>query len=126
MVSQTGYHKHGAYLVEYADMQGFTTREQRNMSKLILSQKGNLRKVQELLLDLDFAKAVLALRLAVLFMHTRLELSLADVRVRMKSKIELDIKTEWLSQHPTLNYWLEKEREAWSEIHIDFILRLNP
>ena len=126
VVSQTGYHKHGAYLVEYADMQGFTTREQRNMSKLILSQKGNLRKVQELLLDLDFAKAVLALRLAVLFMHTRLELSLADVRVRMKSKIELDIKTEWLSQHPTLNYWLEKEREAWSEIHIDFILRLNP
>ncbi|PRC95269.1 Ppx/GppA phosphatase family protein [Solimicrobium silvestre] len=126
IVSQTGYHKHGAYLVEYADMQGFTTREQRNMSKMILSQKGNLRKVQESLLDADFAKAVLALRLAVLFMHTRLELSLADVRVRMKSKIELEIKGEWLTQHPTLSYWLEKEHEAWSEINIDFVVRVTP
>jgi len=126
VVSQTGYHKHGAYLVEYADMQGFTTREQRNMSKLILSQKGNLRKVQELLQDVDFAKAVLALRLAVLFMHTRLELSLADVKVKMKNRIELEIKGEWLVQHPTLSYWLEKEREAWSEINMDFGLRVTP
>lgn len=126
IVSETGYHKHGAYLVEYADMPGFTTREQRNMSKLILSQKGNLRKVQELLQDADFAKAILALRLAVLFMHTRLELSLADVRVKMKSKIELEIKGEWLTQHPTLSYWLDKEREAWSEINVDFVLRVTP
>ncbi len=126
VVSQTGYHKHGAYLVEYSDMQGFTTREQRNMSKLILSQKGNLRKVQDLLVDSDFAKAILALRLAVLFMHTRLELSLADVKVKMKNRIELDIKGAWLTQHPTLSYWLDKEREAWSEIEVDFVLRVTP
>ena len=125
-VSQTGYHKHGAYLVEYADMPGFTTREQRNMSKLILSHKGNLRKVQDLLMDSDFAKAVLSLRLAVLFMHTRLELTLAEVRVKLKNRIELEIKGGWLTQHPTLSYWLDKEREAWSEIDIDFVLRVTP
>ncbi len=124
-VSQTGYHKHGAYLIEYADMQGFTTREQRNMSKLILSQKGNLRKVQDTFQDMDFIKAILALRLSVLFMHTRLELSLADVRVRMKNKIELEIRQEWLTQHPTLSFWLEKERAAWSELNIDFMLRMT-
>ena len=125
-ISQTGYHKHGAYVVEYADMQGFTTREQRNMSKLILSQKGNLRKVQDALADQDFAKAVLALRLAVLFMHTRLELSLAEIRLRMKSRIELEIKQEWLEQHPTLNYWMEKEPEAWGELNVDFVVRTQP
>jgi exopolyphosphatase/guanosine-5'-triphosphate,3'-diphosphate pyrophosphatase len=107
-------------------MQGFTTREQRNMSKLILSHKGNLRKVQDLLLDPDFSKAVLALRLAVLFMHTRLELTLAEVRVKLKNRIELEIKGAWLTQHPTLSYWLDKEREAWSEIDIDFVLRVTP
>lgn len=126
VVSETGYHKHGAYLVEYADMQGFTTREQRNMSKLILSHKGNLRKVQDLLLDADFAKAVLALRLAVLFMHTRLEQQLADVRVKMKNRIDLDIKGDWLTKHPTLSYWLQKEREYWAEVAIDFSLRVTP
>ena len=76
--------------------------------------------------DVDFAKAVLALRLAILFMHTRLELTLADVRIRMKNKIELDIKGSWLTQHPTLSYWLEKEREAWSEINVEFVLRITP
>ncbi|MCD6026956.1 MAG: Ppx/GppA family phosphatase [Solimicrobium sp.] len=123
VVSQTGYHKHGAYLIEYADMPGFTTCEQRTMSKLILSQKGNLRKVQELLQDSDLAKAVLALRLAVLFMHTRLELAQAEVNVRMKNKIELEIKNDWLTQHPTLSFWLENEQRAWFEINIDFVLR---
>jgi len=123
VVSQTGYHKHGAYLVEYADMPGFTTREQRNMSKLILSQKGSLRKIQDVLPDSDFTKAILALRLSVLFMHTRLELSLADVRLRMKNKIELELKHAWLTDHPTLNYWLDKEREAWGEMNVDFVLR---
>lgn len=123
VVSQTGYHKHGAYLIEYADMPGFTTREQRILSKLIISHKGNLRKIQDALSDLDFAKAVLALRLAVIFMHTRLDLSLAEVSVKMKNKIELDIKSSWLVGHPTLSYWLDKEHDAWAEMNVDFVLR---
>ena len=51
VVSHTGFHKHGSYLVEHADIVGFTTREQKLMSRLVLSQKGNLRKL-EMLLDL--------------------------------------------------------------------------
>ena len=67
-LSQTGYHKHTAYMVENADLPGFTTREQKLMGKLVLAQKGNLRKVADALTDSDFAKAVLALRMAVLLM----------------------------------------------------------
>ena len=44
----------------------------------------------------------------------------------MKNKIELEIKGDWLTQHPTLSYWLEKEHEAWSELNIDFVLRVIP
>ena len=82
--------------------------------------------MQDALADQDFAKAVLALRLDVLFMHTRLELSLAEIRLRMKSRIELEIKQEWLEQHPTLNYWMEKEQEAWGELNVDFVVRTQP
>ncbi|MES2933952.1 MAG: Ppx/GppA phosphatase family protein [Pseudomonadota bacterium] len=124
VLSQTDYHKHGAYMIENADLPGFTTREQRSMSKLILSQRGNLRKLGDLLLDADFAKAVLSLRLAVMFMHSRLEIDFDDLRLRMKNKIELDITRRWVTEHPTLSYWMQKEQEWWNEVGVDFNIKL--
>jgi exopolyphosphatase/guanosine-5'-triphosphate,3'-diphosphate pyrophosphatase len=122
-VSHTSYHKHAAYLIENADLSGFTTREQRTMSTLALAQKGNLRKVGAALSDLDFAKAVLALRLAVMFMHSRIEVDLGELRLKMKSKIELEINSGWVAHHPTVSYWIEKERESWDEVEVDFVIR---
>lgn len=123
VVSHTGYHKHGSYLVENADIPGFTTREQKLMSKLVLSQKGNLRKIGDAFADLDFAKAVLALRLAVSFMHSRVELDYMDFSLKMKSKIELELKPDWVNLHPTVAFWLRKEIECWREIGVDFVVR---
>ena len=125
VVSHTGYHKHGAYMIENADMAGFTTSEQRTMSKLILSQKGNLRKISEGLTEMDFAKAVLALRLAVMLMHSRAEIDYEDIRLKMKKNIELDMRRDWVSLHPTVAYWLQKETECWREVGMDFLVRAN-
>ncbi len=119
-VSHTGYHKHAAYMVENADLPGFTTREQRLMSTLILAQKGNLRKVGDALADADFAKAVLALRLAAMLMHSRIEADVSELRLKMKSRIELELKRDWVAQHPTVSYWLDKERGWWDEVGIEF------
>jgi exopolyphosphatase/guanosine-5'-triphosphate,3'-diphosphate pyrophosphatase len=123
IVSQTGYHKHSSYMVENADMAGFTTREQRLMSKLILSQKGNLKKISDSLSDLDFAKAVLALRIAVTFMHSRVEFDYTDISLKMKSKIELDIRRNWVALHPTFSIWLQREIECWREVGVEFVVR---
>lgn len=125
VVSQTGYHKHAAYMIENADLPGFTTREQKLMGKLIVAQKGSLRKVAEALADPDFAKAVLALRLAILFMHSRIETGASELKLRMKTRIELEIKREWVVHHPTVSYWMEKEQELWDEVGIDFSIRAN-
>jgi len=123
VVSQTGYHKHAAYMLENADLPGFTTREQKLMGRLVLAQKGNLRKVAEALSDPDFAKAVLALRIAILMMHGRIETDLGHLRVRMKSRIELEIRRDWMASHPTLAYWIEKEQEWWDEVGVDLSVR---
>ncbi|MDC8756193.1 Ppx/GppA phosphatase family protein [Janthinobacterium fluminis] len=125
VVSQTGYHKHAAYIVENADLPGFTTREQKTMSRLILAQKGNLRKISDALTDPDFAKAVLALRLAILFMHARIEADYSELRLRMKSRIELEIKRDWVAHHPTVSFWMEKEQELWDEVGVDFSIRAS-
>ena len=123
VVSQTGYHKHSAYMIENADLPGFTTREQKLMGRLVLAQKGNLRKVSEHLTDSDFAKAVVALRLAIVFMHCRIEVDDRAVRLRMKNRIDLELKRDCVSSHPTLSYWMEKEQEFWDEIGVDFSVR---
>lgn len=124
-VSQSGYHKHAAYLIANADLPGFTTREQRVMSTMILGQKGNLRKIEEALTDIDLAKSILALRLAVMFMHSRIEVNLDEIRLRLKSKIELEIRSGWFMHHPTVSFWMEKERECWNEVGIDFTIKIN-
>lgn len=122
-VSQSGYHKHGAYLIANADLPGFTTREQKVMSTLILGQKGNLRKISEALSEPDFAKAILAMRLAVLFLHSRVEVDLSMLRIRMKGKIELELKKHWVTHHPTVAFWLAKETEAWADMGMDLLVR---
>jgi exopolyphosphatase/guanosine-5'-triphosphate,3'-diphosphate pyrophosphatase len=122
-VSMTGSHKHGAYIVGNADLGGFTTREQRLMGALVLGQKGNLRKVREAMADLDMAKAMLALRLAVVFMHARADDDLAALRLRLKGKVEVDLPADLLARHPTLAPWFEKEEEAWREIGLPFVAR---
>jgi exopolyphosphatase/guanosine-5'-triphosphate,3'-diphosphate pyrophosphatase len=124
LVSMTGAHKHGAYIVEHADLPGFTTREQRLMSTLVLGQKGNLRKIRESLGELDVAKAVLALRMAVVFMHARADEDMGGLRVRVKNRIELELPAALLAKHPTLEPWLRKEEGAWNEVGIPFQARI--
>lgn len=124
-VSHSSYHKHAAYMIENADLPGFTAREQRVMSRLVLAQKGNLRKVSDALANGDFAKAVLALRLAVMFMHARVAVDVDDMRLKMKNRIELEIRQDCVRDHPTVSYWMEKEKEFWSEVGVDFSIRLD-
>jgi exopolyphosphatase/guanosine-5'-triphosphate,3'-diphosphate pyrophosphatase len=119
-VSHTGAHKHAAYIVEHADLPGFTNREQRLMSTIVLAQKGNLRKVREALGDPDLLRAVLAIRLAAVFMHARVDGDLAALGLRMKNRIEIDTPRGWLKQHPTVAAWFDKEAAAWGELGIPF------
>ncbi|MYM37426.1 Ppx/GppA family phosphatase [Duganella sp. FT94W] len=125
VVSHTGYHKHAAYIIENADLPGFTARDQRTMSRLIVAHKGNLRKVVDVLADADFAKAVVALRLSVLFMHSRIDIDFTQIKLRFKSRIELEISRAWVAEHPTLSYWLEKEQEQWDDVGVDFAIRTS-
>jgi exopolyphosphatase / guanosine-5'-triphosphate,3'-diphosphate pyrophosphatase len=125
LVSHTDYHKHGAYIVEHGDIAGFTEQEQQLIGKLVLAQKGNLRKVQKNLADPNFAKAALALRLAILFMHSREEVELSRLRLKMKNRIELEASTKNLVQHPTIQCWLEKEIAFWDEVGVPFSVRVQ-
>ncbi|WP_338844942.1 Ppx/GppA phosphatase family protein [Massilia sp. W12] len=123
-ISHTNYHKHSAYIIEHADLSGFTTREQKLMARLALGQKGNLRKLGDVCEDLEFVKALLALRLAVIFLHSHLEIQLEQLRIRVKNnRIELEFAQNWLHDHPTASYWLDKEHDWWGQIGLDLQIK---
>lgn len=124
-VSHSGAHKHAAYIVEHADLPGFTTSEQRAMAVLVLGQKGNLRKIRAELADHETARAVLALRLATMLMHAHVDKrEIAELRLRMDSSIEICAPASWTARHPTVETWLDKERAAWSELGRSCAVRL--
>ena len=116
-ISPTGYHRHGAYILQHADMAGFTTREQYMMSRFVLGQMGNLHKVGDVLDDLDAMKAVLALRLAVMFHHAKVGFRQERLKVSVDdSGINVTMPGEWLGQYETLRFWLDREAEFWQGI----------
>lgn len=123
MVSHTGFHKHGAYLALHADLPGFTTVEQHLLSVLVLAQKGNLRKVPDAVADPEIAKAMLSLRLGIVFMHARIDPAIEPVHIRKGQRIELEVGRNLTQAHPTLAYWLAKEQSAWEDAGVPFVVR---
>ena len=63
-VSLSGYQRHGAYLLDYADLPGFSFEEQERMSVLVRCHRKKISK--RLLRQIPAAKRVTVLRLAVL------------------------------------------------------------
>jgi exopolyphosphatase/guanosine-5'-triphosphate,3'-diphosphate pyrophosphatase len=117
-ISHSSAHKHGAYIVEHADLPGFSKNEQVVMSKLVLGQKGNLRKVKEQLDDSEFAKAQLSLRLAALMLQARIDDPAPVLKVQMKSRIDISISADLHARFPMFLTLLEKEKDCWGEVNI--------
>jgi exopolyphosphatase/guanosine-5'-triphosphate,3'-diphosphate pyrophosphatase len=122
-ISNSGAHRHAAYIIEHADLPGFTAREQYIISTLVMAQKGNLSKVRGQLPEPDFAKAVLALRLAVICMHADADRDIGELKLRMKGRIEVLAPATWFRRHPTISWWLDKEDEWWDEVGVPFVVR---
>jgi exopolyphosphatase/guanosine-5'-triphosphate,3'-diphosphate pyrophosphatase len=118
VISHSGAHKHGAYIVEHADLPGFSTTEQAIMAQLVLGQKGNLKKIKDALGDLEFARAQLALRLAVLIVHARIDDPAPALTVRMKTRIEITIGKQLNERYPMFAQALEKEKDSWGDVNM--------
>lgn len=113
-VSHTGFHKHGAYILEHADMPGFSAGEQDTLSQLVLGCRGGLAKMSARLADAEFRAMLLPLRLAVLFHHGRRPLVLPRVTLDVGDRIHCGVSARWLKAHPLSDHLLCGEREQWA------------
>ena len=112
-VSHESFHRHGAYILEHADMPGFAEREQRSLALLVLGCRGKLAKVAPMLADIDWRAQILALRLAVLFHHSRGPLVPPRLKVVLRPRLRLSVAKTWLRTHPLTTWLLAQEQEQW-------------
>ena len=112
-VSHLGFHKHGAYILQHADMPGFSAGEQMRLATLVHGCRGGLAKVHGALADPVLRAQIASLRLAVLLFHARTEVSLPQVQLSTRRGMGIRIGQRWLTAHPLTALMLERERTQW-------------
>jgi exopolyphosphatase/guanosine-5'-triphosphate,3'-diphosphate pyrophosphatase len=119
-VSHIGYHRHGAYILDNADMPGFSEQEQHRLALLVLGCRGGLSKVGALLDDEDARAQFLALRLAVVFHHARVAIDTPRITLTAGSAIRFAVPARWLKAHPLTAHLLARERGEWESLGYRF------
>jgi len=116
-VSHIGFHKHGAYILQHADMPGFSAGEQARLALLVYACRGGLTKVCAELGDPVVRAQIAALRLAVLFCHARTDVALPHMALKTGGRVSVRVSQRWLEAHPLTAYLLDRERAQWQGVH---------
>jgi exopolyphosphatase/guanosine-5'-triphosphate,3'-diphosphate pyrophosphatase len=104
-VAHNGYHRHGAYLLDNADMPGFAREEQHLIARLVGSHRRKLvlEHVEDLIPPWDRLAIYLMvlLRLAVLLHRGRQAAALPNIELTARPRtLEVRFPARWLREHP--------------------------
>lgn len=113
-ISHNQYHKHGEYILRYADLAGFARDEQQVLATLVRSHRRKFPRgvFQELPEDWQMPAMRLAilLRLAVTLHRRRRSTALPAAEVEVKQeRITIAFPERWLDEHALLEADLEEE-----------------
>ena len=125
-VSHAGHHRHAGYILEHADMPGFSRTEQARLALLARAQRGALTKIEV------FAKGTVApadrllawaLRQAVLVCRNRAEPHLGEAHVdATDDAFGLALPGDWLADRPLTRRALDDEAAAWQAVGVRYRL----
>lgn len=118
-ISHSDYHKHGAYILDNADAPGFAQHELHRLSLLVLGHRGKLRKLDADFNDPDFVGQLMALRLAVILCHARLDPDVKGLQLSWEPnttrRFSLHCRVGWASAYPQSAHLLREEVLAWQK-----------
>lgn len=128
-ISHSQYHKHGAYLLRYSDLPGFSQQFQRDLATLV---RGHRRKFAPAIFEgLDpedvsrLRRLCILVRLAVLLQHPRNMEPPPEFRLEPgNDKLTVTFPDGWLDDRPLTLADLKNERDYLSRQ--DFTLKINP
>lgn len=117
LIAHSHYHKHGAYLVKYSDLPGFSLHDQQFLSALVRCHRRKFRRsMMEGVPDDIRSYAVqlsIILRLAVLLHRSRSHKPAPEVKAKLVDNSICLTFTDanWLEQHPLTEEDLKIERK---------------
>jgi exopolyphosphatase/guanosine-5'-triphosphate,3'-diphosphate pyrophosphatase len=115
-IAHAGLHKHGAYILENADMPGFSRRDQTRLAALVRASRGGLDKLP-LVHDDPNWPLILCLRLAVLFHASRGDAPPPDIRLECDAgACRLRLPAAWLRANPLTRAMLDEELGDWARV----------
>jgi exopolyphosphatase/guanosine-5'-triphosphate,3'-diphosphate pyrophosphatase len=122
-VAHSGYHRHGAYLLENADLPGFAREEQLLLARLVGAhrRKPILNGVEDLIPPWDGLAIYLIalLRLAVLLHRGRSSTALPEIELSAHGRtLEMRFPSRWLKDHALTDEDLNQEIEHLRELDL--------
>ncbi len=118
-ISHDHYHKHSAYILDHADLPGFSQTEQHELAFLLLGHQGKLNKLLAQSMRPELWKLLLALRLSVLLHRKREEAKTTPIQILTTGqKIKIRLPHDWLAQHPLTDFLIQAEVSEWTKVNI--------
>ncbi len=115
-ISHSSFQRHGAYIVENADLAGFSRQEQHRLSVIVRSHRGKIIKdsfndIHENMRQ-NLIYLTVILRLSVIFHRSRIENKLPKILISISERIlTLRLPDQWLNEHPLTINDLQQEYE---------------
>lgn len=126
-ISHSGFHKHGAYILRYSDLPGFSRQAQEKLALIVGTHRRKIREEQKV--DLSTAGGMpllvlcLLLRVAVTMHHSRSRESLPRWRFQFRDgEFLLQFPKGWLERNPLTHADFQQEAD-WLET-LGLVLRV--
>lgn len=124
-IAHGGSHKHGAYIVSFADMPGFSKKDQERLAQLLLGQRGKLEKLASAPSADSIWRLVFCLRQSALLHRSRDDEPLPLILVKqLDSGFQIELPADWLLANPLTAAALADESLIWKRI--GSALRVKP
>src|SRR5690606_28411576 len=120
-IAHADYHKHSAYILQHADMPGFSRDDQILLSMFALGHQGKIAKLQTREPTRAKWLALLCLRLAVLLSRRRDDHETLPITILANGKsIRVSADSSWLANHPLSEFSLQSEKRDWNKAGFNF------
>lgn len=123
-IAHNAYHKHGAYILTYADMPGFSKKDQARLAMLVLGHRGKLEKLGAMPAEDSAWHLIFCLRLAVILHRTRDDRALPAWRAKLSGTgFLLELPADWLAENPWTAAALREEVAVWRQLGRDYLVK---
>lgn len=115
-IAHNDFHKHSAYVLEHADMPGFSRDDQALLAFLTLEQLGKLDKLKSQPSSKEQRLTLLCLRLSLMLMRRREDVNPLPLRLQMDSTgATIYADKHWIAARPLSEFSLRAEQNEWAK-----------